>query len=69
MQGRRLAVAGGRGRDSARGVAQGRTVEVELDAEGARKVFKLIDALEDSDEVQNVYSNFDVSDEVMAEVG
>jgi transcriptional/translational regulatory protein YebC/TACO1 len=31
-------------------------------------VFKLIDALEDSDEVQNVYANFDVSDEVMAEV-
>ena len=32
----------------------------------ARKVFKLIDALEDSDDVQNVYANFDVSDEVMA---
>ncbi len=41
------------------------TMQVELDAEGARKVFKLIDALEDSDEVQNVYANFDVSDEVM----
>ncbi len=45
------------------------SVQVELDAEGARKVFRLIDALEDSDEVQNVYANFDVSDEVMAEVG
>jgi transcriptional/translational regulatory protein YebC/TACO1 len=44
-------------------------MQIELDAEGAKKVFKLIDALEDSDEVQNVYSNFDVSDEVMAEVG
>ncbi|WP_028932331.1 YebC/PmpR family DNA-binding transcriptional regulator [Pseudonocardia spinosispora] len=44
------------------------SVSVELDADGARKVFKLIDALEDSDEVQNVYANFDVSDEVMAEV-
>ncbi|RAC12124.1 YebC/PmpR family DNA-binding transcriptional regulator, partial [Burkholderia multivorans] len=32
------------------------------------KVFKLIDALEDSDEVQNVYSNADVSDEVLAEL-
>jgi transcriptional/translational regulatory protein YebC/TACO1 len=31
-------------------------------------VFKLIEALEDSDEVQNVYSNFDVSDKVLAEV-
>ena len=44
------------------------SVSVPLDADGARKVFKLIDALEDSDEVQNVYANFDVSDEVMAEV-
>ncbi|MBA2324635.1 MAG: YebC/PmpR family DNA-binding transcriptional regulator [Pseudonocardiales bacterium] len=45
------------------------TVSVPLDADGARKVFKLIDALEDSDEVQNVYANFDVSDDVLAEVG
>jgi YebC/PmpR family DNA-binding regulatory protein len=45
------------------------TVSVPLDAEAARKVFKLIDALEDSDEVQNVYANFDVSDDVLAEVG
>jgi transcriptional/translational regulatory protein YebC/TACO1 len=43
-------------------------VSVPLDAEAARKVFKLIDALEDSDEVQNVYANFDVSDDVLAEV-
>jgi len=42
------------------------SVQIPLDAEGARKVFKLIDALEDSDDVQNVYANFDVSDEVMA---
>jgi YebC/PmpR family DNA-binding regulatory protein len=42
---------------------------VELDAEGARKIFRLIDALEDSDDVQNVFANFDVSDEVMAAVG
>jgi YebC/PmpR family DNA-binding regulatory protein len=41
---------------------------VPLDTEGARKVFKLIDALEDCDDVQNVYANFDVSDDVMAEV-
>ncbi|HEY4008411.1 MAG TPA: YebC/PmpR family DNA-binding transcriptional regulator [Pseudonocardia sp.] len=45
------------------------SVSVPLDADTARKVFKLIDALEDSDEVQNVYANFDVSDEVLAEVG
>jgi YebC/PmpR family DNA-binding regulatory protein len=44
------------------------TMSVQLDADGARKVFRLIDALEDSDDVQNVYANFDISDEVMAEV-
>jgi hypothetical protein len=40
-------------------------VTVPLDEDGARKVFKLIDALEDCDDVQNVYSNLDVSDEIM----
>ena len=44
------------------------SVQIPLDAEGARKVFKLVDALEDSDDVQNVYANFDISDDVMAEV-
>jgi transcriptional/translational regulatory protein YebC/TACO1 len=39
-----------------------------VDAETARTVFKLIDALEDSDEVQNVYANFDISPEVIAEL-
>ncbi|GGP15862.1 YebC/PmpR family DNA-binding transcriptional regulator [Nonomuraea glycinis] len=41
------------------------TMSVPLDEEAARKVFRLIDALEDSDDVQNVWANFDVSDEVM----
>jgi YebC/PmpR family DNA-binding regulatory protein len=45
------------------------SMTVELDAEGAGKIFRLIDALEDSDDVQNVYANFDVSDEVMEQVG
>jgi YebC/PmpR family DNA-binding regulatory protein len=45
------------------------SVQVPLDEDGARKVFRLIDALEDCDDVQNVYANFDVSDEVMASVG
>jgi transcriptional/translational regulatory protein YebC/TACO1 len=45
------------------------SVSVPLDVEGAKKVFKLIDALEDCDDVQNVYANFDVSDEVMEAVG
>ncbi|HEY8453572.1 MAG: YebC/PmpR family DNA-binding transcriptional regulator [Micromonosporaceae bacterium] len=45
------------------------SVTVPLDEEGARKVFRLIEALEDLDDVQNVYANFDVSDEIMAAVG
>ena len=43
-------------------------MQIELDEEGARKILRLIDALEDSDDVQNVFANFDVSDEVMAEL-
>jgi transcriptional/translational regulatory protein YebC/TACO1 len=39
-----------------------------VDAETARTVFKLIEALEDSDEVQSVYANFDISQEVLAEL-
>jgi len=45
------------------------SVTVPLDEDGAGKVFRLIEALEDSDDVQNVYANFDVSDEVMEKVG
>ena len=44
------------------------SVQVELDGDGAAKVFKLIDALEDLDDVQNVYANYDVSDEVMEKI-
>ncbi|GGJ00444.1 YebC/PmpR family DNA-binding transcriptional regulator [Streptomyces brasiliensis] len=44
------------------------SVQVELDEEGAKKIFRLIDALEDSDDVQNVFANFDVSDEIMEKV-
>jgi YebC/PmpR family DNA-binding regulatory protein len=42
------------------------TMLVQVDVDTARKVIALIDALEDSDEVQNVYSNFDMSAEVAA---
>jgi YebC/PmpR family DNA-binding regulatory protein len=41
---------------------------IPLDATAARQVLKLIDELEESDDVQEVYSNFDVPDEVLAEV-
>ena len=44
------------------------SMQVELDADGAGKVFRLVEALEDLDDVQNVYANFDVSDDVMATV-
>ncbi|MCM6774633.1 YebC/PmpR family DNA-binding transcriptional regulator [Nocardia sp. CDC159] len=44
------------------------SVTVPVDADGARKVFKLVDALEDCDDVQNVYTNVDVSDEILAEL-
>ncbi len=44
------------------------SMTIDVDADTARKVFNLIEALEDSDEVQNVYANFDVSDEVLAEL-
>jgi transcriptional/translational regulatory protein YebC/TACO1 len=33
------------------------------------RVLKLIDALEDLDDVQNVWANFDISDEVLERVG
>jgi len=44
------------------------SMEVQVDADTARKVIKMIDSLEDSDEVQNVYSNFGLSADVMAEL-
>ena len=46
-------------------VAQRPKTTVPLDEEGARKVLKLIDALEDNDDVDTVHANFDVSAEVM----
>jgi YebC/PmpR family DNA-binding regulatory protein len=44
------------------------SVTVSLEADDAAKVFRLLEALEDSDDVQNVFANFDVSDDVMAAV-
>ena len=42
---------------------------VELDADKARQVLRLMDAIEDHDDVQDVYSNFDIPDSVIEEVG
>lgn len=36
------------------------------DLDDARKVLRIMDALEDNDDVQDVYSNFDMSDDIMA---
>src|ERR671931_1354542 len=44
------------------------SVSVPLDREGAVKVLRLLDALEDLDDTQDVYANFDIPDEIMAEV-
>ena len=44
------------------------SVSVPLDDDNGRKVLRLVDALEDSDDVQNVWANFDVSDEVLESV-
>ena len=42
------------------------TVTVAPELEGAKKIFNLIDALEDCDDVQNVFTNMDISDELQA---
>src|SRR5215204_5695137 len=39
---------------------------IDLDANTAKQTLRLIDALEENDEVQEVYANFDISDEVMS---
>jgi YebC/PmpR family DNA-binding regulatory protein len=45
------------------------SVEVPLDEDQAKRVFRLIEAVEDSDDVQDVYANYSVSDEIMASLG
>ncbi|MFJ3957867.1 YebC/PmpR family DNA-binding transcriptional regulator [Arthrobacter sp. NPDC090010] len=44
------------------------SMQVELDLEGAKKFLKLVDALEELDDVQNVYTNADLSEEVQAQL-
>ncbi|MDR0366160.1 MAG: YebC/PmpR family DNA-binding transcriptional regulator [Bifidobacteriaceae bacterium] len=43
------------------------SVKVDLDVDGVKKIMRVIDALEDSDDVQNVYTNFEAPDAVIAE--
>jgi transcriptional/translational regulatory protein YebC/TACO1 len=49
-------------------VTQLPTTTIPVDEKTAPKVLRLIDALEDLDDVQSVYSNFDIADDVMAEL-
>lgn len=44
------------------------TTTTELDLDGMQKLMKLIDALEDDDDIQRVTANFEASDEVMAQL-
>ena len=44
------------------------SMKVEVDADGARRVLKVLDALEDCDDVQNVYSNVDIPDAVLSRI-
>ncbi|MCO8276935.1 YebC/PmpR family DNA-binding transcriptional regulator [Actinoplanes sp. TRM 88003] len=44
------------------------TMNVEVDEEAARKVMKLVDALDDCDDVQEVYTNADISDDILAAI-
>jgi YebC/PmpR family DNA-binding regulatory protein len=44
------------------------SMSVEVDEDGAKKVLRLVEALEDLDDVQNVFGNFEVPDDVMAAI-
>ena len=45
------------------------SMTVPLDEAGATQLFRMLEALEDSDDVQNIYANFDVSDEILDAIG
>jgi YebC/PmpR family DNA-binding regulatory protein len=44
-------------------------LQIELDLDGAKKMIRVIDALEDSDDVQDVFANGDIPDDVLAQLG
>ena len=50
-------------------VAMIASTQAEMDVDGAEKIMKLVDRLEDLDDVQNVYTNADISAEVMEQIG
>ena len=55
--------------ESAESTMVSSTVIEVTDLDDARKVLRIVDALEDNDDVQDVYGNFDISDEIMEAVG
>ena len=54
--------------DSAEADVRAQPSRSTLDADGRGKIFRLIDALEDSDDVQNVFTNVDIPADVLAEM-
>lgn len=50
-------------------VTQFADIKTELDADAAEKMLRLIERLEDLDDVQDVYTNADISDEIMDAIG
>ena len=44
------------------------SLQVPLDVDGARRMIRVVEALEDSDDVQDVFANGEISDEVLAEL-
>ena len=55
--------------ESAESTMVSSTVIEVSDLDDARKILRIVDALEDNDDVQDVYGNFDISDELMEAVG
>jgi YebC/PmpR family DNA-binding regulatory protein len=55
--------------ESAESTMVSSTIIEVTDADDARKILRIVDALEDNDDVQDVYGNFDISDELMEAVG
>ncbi|MCH8536386.1 MAG: YebC/PmpR family DNA-binding transcriptional regulator [Alkalimonas sp.] len=49
-------------------ITQVPSTKAELDAEQAKKFFKMLDMLEDLDDVQNVFHNADISDDILASI-
>lgn len=63
------ALAGAGLEESESEITQIPSLTVSLDKDAAEKILALIDALEDLDDVQNVYTNADIAEEIMEQLG